>query len=277
MPSFAPKPSLHSAKNRQPHLLLAVLTVLAAGTGALHAGPIPVPNGSFESQSGVGQPFGVNINIDSWQKQDRPAYFPESGFNGFYWVQTAGNFVNPASPPGIALNATGAQAAYILSFPGAGMFQDYDAVDWNGATHSLNASYQVGKSYAMTVGVFGESVNEGAILQLGLYYRNGLNVITPIGTPSTIVYHAADFLYADGFGDFNLIDFTATAAEVQASDPWAGAHIGLNIMVLNGDTTNQWVVDNVRLTEAPEPATLGLLAATCGGLLLRRPRARREG
>ena len=181
MKSSASKSFLHFAKNGQPLAWLACLAALATGSGALHADLIPVPNGSFESQSGVGQPFGVNINIDSWQKPDRPAYFPAGGYNGFFWVQTSGNFLNPASPPGIVLNATGAQAAYILSFPGAGMFQDYDSVDWNNNTHSLNAAYQVGKSYDLKVGVFGESVNDGALLQLSLYYRDGAGNKVTVG------------------------------------------------------------------------------------------------
>ena len=79
MKSSASKSFRHFAKNGQPLAWLAFLAALATGSGALHAGPIPVPHGSFESQSGVGQPFGVNINIDSWQKPDRPAYFPAGG------------------------------------------------------------------------------------------------------------------------------------------------------------------------------------------------------
>ena len=255
--------------------LLLATCVLTACTGTMQAGSIEVPNSSFETQSGVGQPFGVNIFVDDWQKQDRPAYFPESGYNGFYWVQTVGNFLNPASGPGRVLNANGAQAEYILSFPGAGLLQDYNATDWTGTTHAFTAPYQTGKSYELTAGIFGESVNEGALLQFSMYYRDALNTIVTIGTPNTITYHAADFPYSAG-GAFNLIDFSAEVPVVQASDAWAGQHIGINIQVLTGDGTNQWVLDNVRLTEAPEPATLGLLAFGLGGLMLRRPRARRE-
>ena len=258
---------------KNPLILVACALVLWAST--LRASSIPVPNSSFETQSGVGQPFHVNINMDAWQKQDRPVYFPESGYNGFYWIQTAGNFLNPSTPPGIVLNPTGTQAAYILSFPGAGMFQDYNSTDWAGATHVFNAAYQVGQSYELTAGVFGESVNDGAQIQLSLYYRDGGNGIVTIGTPNTITYHAANFPYADGFGDFNLIDFSAIVPAVQAGDAWAGQHIGINIQVLSGDGTNQWVLDNVRLTETPEPGTLGLLAVGLTGWMLRRSRGRR--
>lgn len=274
MKSLLQKPPSNTATKKATGRL-AVLAALVAGTGALHADLIPVPNYSFETQSGVGQPFGVNINVDDWQKQDRPAYFPESGYNGFYWVQTAGNFLNPASGQGRVLNAAGAQAEYVLSFPGAGLFQDYTATDWAGTTHAFTATYQAGKSYELTAGIFGESVNDGAILQLSMYYRDALNSMVTVGTPNTIIYHAADFPYSAG-GAFNLIDFSAEVPVVQAGDAWAGQHIGINVVVFSGDGTNQWVLDNVRLTEAPEPATLGLLAIGCGGLLLRRARARRE-
>ena len=135
---------------------------------------IAVPNYSFESQSGVGQPFGVNVLVDSWRKAPMPPYFSEVESNyGIYWVQTAGVFLdtNPYT------NAVGAQAAYLLSFPQVALYQDYNTVDWNDAapTHEFDAVFQPGKSYKLTVGVFGKRMTEGSQLQLSLYYRDAFD------------------------------------------------------------------------------------------------------
>ena len=124
--------------------------------------------------------------------------------------------MNPAVPPGIVLNATGAQVAYILSFPGAGMFQDYDSVDWNNNTHSLNAAYQVGKSYDLKAGVFGESVNDGALLQLSLYYRDGAGNKVTVGATS-VVHTVANFPSTN-----HLVDCVVCVPVVRPGDAWAG-------------------------------------------------------
>jgi len=188
---------------------LTVLTIAAWGAD------IPVPNGSFESQSGAGQPFGVNVLVDSWQKPPNPGY-PEG--NGFFWVQSAGVFVGTSpSSPNPYTNLQGTQAAYVLGLPGAGLFQDDQATDWSGSMTGLSATYQVGLGYQFTLGVFGKGMPENsASLQLSLYYRDGANRTT-IGSPTTITFNSTTFNPA---GPFTLIDYSVVVPTVQAADAW---------------------------------------------------------
>lgn len=237
------------------------LAVMAASAISAHAAAIAVPNGSFELQSGAGQPFGVNINIDSWQKVAKPAYFDETAF-GFAWVQTAGVFVdtNPYA------NRDGSQAGYLLAFPQVTLFQDLTAAD---------ANFDVGNSYSFTVGLFGKGgMADESSLSLSLYYRDNLNNMVTIGSPTTVTYSAAAFPITS---PLNLIDFTASTPVVQAGDAWAGKDIGLKIESTFGTGAGNWDIDNVRLiaTPVPEPATWSLLALGIGGWLFARVRSRR--
>jgi len=253
-----------------PLITLAVgLATLLAGTGALqaqrinaprtpvkneprgragepHAQAINVPNGSFESQSGVGYPFGVNIFLDSWQKAPKPGYFDyiEENF-GFYWVQTAGAFVD-TNPYG---NHTGMQVGYILPYPEVALFQDYSTVDWNDAapTHEFNATFNVGRSYKLTIGVFAKNMTEGSSLQLSMYYRDSLD--NPVTVASTIItYSAANFPVTT---PLNLIDYEVIVPTVSAHDDWAGQNIGIKLESINGDGNGNWDFDNVRLISVP--------------------------
>lgn len=243
---------------------------LLAATGSLLAQSISVPNSSFESQSGLGQPFGVNINIDSWQKADRPAYFPETGYNGFYWVQTAGMF----NAPGY-LNQVGAQAAFVLSFPQAGIFQDYNSLDWNhtSPTHDFNATYEVGKSYNLTLGLYGKSMSENfSSLELSLYYRDGGNSMMPVSS-TTVTFSSALF---GTNGPLSLVDYQVNVPTVQATDAWAGQNIGIRITSIQGDGNGYWDMDNLRLQAVPEPSSWTLLGLGLGGWLLRSRFQRRR-
>lgn len=230
---------------------------IVGNVAPLSAQSINVPNGSFESQSGAGQPFGVNINIDSWQKAERPAYFPESGFNGFFWVQTAGVFVD-TNPYG---NRVGAQAGYLLPFAGAGISQDLNSPD---------AKFEVGMSYNFTLGLFAKGATNG-ILQLSFFYRDGLNNMVTVGTPTTIAYSEAAFPVTPSL---NFIDYSVSTPTVQPGDAWAGQNIGLKIDSVFGEGAGNWDYDNARLTAVPEPGSVALMVVGVGGIVVARLRRR---
>lgn len=246
--------------------LAAGITASLLTSAALHAQPILVPNGSFESP---GTGFVTN-NFDSWQKPVKPDYFNFVEQNyGILWNQTSGIFAGT----GAYGNLHGAQAAYLFSFPQVGLFQDYDTVDFNDVvpSYAFDATYQIGNSYTLTLGVFGKgfsgNMTEGSMLGLSLYYRNGDN-LTTIGTPTIITYTAAAFPIG---GALNLVDYQVSIPTVQAGDAWAGQHIGIKIESIYGTGDGYWDIDNVRLTAVPEPATAALLLG--GGWLLRLRRS----
>ena len=238
------------------------LTVLAAMTAPMQAASINIPNGSFELQSAVGQNPPVNINIDSWQKAPKPAYFDAIEVNyGIYWVQTAGVFVGTNYA-----NCAGNQAAYMLSFPQVTLFQDLTAAD---------AKFAVDTSYSFTLGVFGKGMsNNVSTLALSLYYRDNLDNMVTVGTPATVTYTEAGF---PATNPLNLFDYTVNIPAVQAGDAWAGKPIGLRIESTVGTGAGYWDMDNARLlaTPVPEPATWSLLGLGFGGWLLLRARARK--
>ncbi len=230
------------------------LTMLALSAGIcsnLHGASIAIPNSSFESPStGFASPL-----IDSWQKIPRPAYFDES--SGFLWVQTAGVFLDTKP----YANRTGLQCAYMLSFPQVTLFQDYST------SPAFNAAYEIGQSYSLTLGVYGNSLTTNSSLQLSLFYRDSGNNMVTIGSPRTITYDPAIF---PGTAPFNLVDYSVAIPAVQAGDAWAGKNIGVMVQVAGSDFTGYWDMDNARLTTVPEPGVASLLALGVCGLLLRR-------
>jgi PEP-CTERM motif len=249
-------------KTQSHKLLTAVLSVacILSTPDILQAQPIFIPNHSFESPS---TPF-VSNNFDSWQKTARPAYFDFIEQNyGYTWNQMSGIFAGA----GAYGNLSGSQGTYLFSFPQVGLLQDYDTMDYNDAapTHDFNATFDAGKSYTLTLGVFGKglagNMTEGSMLGLSLYYRNGASLVT-VGSPTIVTYSAAGF---PNFGSLNLQDFQVNIPTVQAGDAWAGQHIGIKIESIYGTGDGYWDIDNVRLTAVPEPGSLGLIAV--GGLL----------
>lgn len=248
---------------------IAGALALVAGQCALQAQPITVPNFSFESPTAPNTyPF-VNVFVDAWQKIAEPAYYgPAIGTPyGIPWIGTAGVFldVNPY------VNHEGSQAGYLLSYPQVTLFQDYNS----SPTHDFNAVFEVGKSYNLTIGLFGKStLAPGSTLLLSLYYRDALDNKVTVGS-TTVTYSAANFPET---APLNLVDYAVNVPPVLASDAWAGKHIGIQLestTPLAMSTGGNWDFDNVRLTAVPEPASLTLLMLGAAGLLGLRTRRQR--
>lgn len=233
---------------------------------------ISVPNYSFESQSGVGFPFDTNPFLDSWQKIAEPAYYAYLGSGTPPWYGTSGAFVNASIyNPTPYSNVTGAQAGYILMAPQVTLFQDYTT----SPGHDFNATFEVGKSYNLTIGLFAKSsfgsIPEGSSLELSLYFLDGLNNKIKVG--STVVsYSAAAFPLTP---TLSLIDYQVNVPTVTTGDAWAGQHIGIQLestIPVEMTSFGNWDFDNVRLTAVPEPTTLALFGIGLSGILLARSR-----
>lgn len=240
--------------NRQLAAALAGTLCLGAWSGWLRAEVINVPNASFESPASTY----VSIYIDSWQKSPKPAWYPETG--GFDWTQLTGSFKN--TPPGSSDridNCDGNQAIWLFAVPEVGLFQDYDSVDWDdpAPTHAFDATYAVGKSYELTVGVIGGGGNmsPGVTLEIGLYYRdaasNRITVAATSITNTTAVFGSTT----------HLVDFQVRVPPVKASDAWAGRHIGVRFLSTVGFDLQggYWDLDNVRLNAIREPSLSGFV------------------
>jgi hypothetical protein len=220
---------------------------LAASTAlpVFSAETILVPNGSFELPTTTyASPF-----MDSWQKTARPDWYDE-GSGAFLWTQLTGEFKNlPPGAVGYIDNCDGNQGAWMFVIPQVGIFQDYDAP----SNHTFNATYEVGKSYQLAVGIIGTGGNMmvGATFELSLYYRdNASNMLIVAATSVTNLPTVFS-------NNTHFIDFHANSPFVKASDPWAGQHIGVRLFSTITDTNMEggyWDLDNVRLTATRAPA-----------------------
>ena len=89
----------------------AAAVLLMAGTSPLLAGPIAVPNGSFESPS---TDF-VDPQMNYWQESPQPFWY-DADANG-PWSQLVGVFLNtPVGTDDHIVNCDGAQAAYLFAY-----------------------------------------------------------------------------------------------------------------------------------------------------------------
>ena len=223
--------------------LLVGIVALAAWTTPLRAATVNLPNASFESPATT---FAYP-QIDAWQQVP------------VWYSQQTGVFLNqPPSDPTHIDNCDGAQGAFLFASNQVAILQDYDSIDWSNSapTHAFAATYDVGKSYLLTVGVIGGTnlsipMKEGTRLVLSLYYRDSdSNVVTVAAT--TITNSGTLFPNAT-----NFVDFQVPVAMVKASDPRAGRHIGVQMLSSASPDLEggYWDLDNVRLVSAA-PTTL---------------------
>lgn len=237
-----------------------VASCLALGlfTGWLCAETIPIPNASFELPALTG-PYGVLL--DSWQKTPKPVWWDEAQ-NG-PWEQLVGVFTNVApSDPRHIENCEGNQAIWLFSVPTAGLFQDYDSIDWSNSvpTHAFDTRFIVGRACRLTVGVrLGVyPMTPGAQLELALYYRDAASNQLTVATLSI----------TNTFSEFTnttrMIDFQVTVPTVASTDPWAGQRLGIRMLsTIPSEIGGLWELDNVRL-ESFGPPTLSAPAVTDG-------------
>jgi len=228
--------------------IFAVPGALCALAPLVIAGPIDVPNASFELPV---TPY-VSIVIDSWQKSPKPDWYVEEG--GFLWSQLIGAFKNqPTNAVDYIDNMDGDQATWLFAVPEVALFQDYMSVGGVNTEpgHEFDAAYEAGKSYCLTVGVIGGGggMLEGVPLQVGLYYRDAAS--NRVMVASTTVLHS----FAVFTNTAHFVNFTLNLSTVRASDAWAGEHIGIEC--LSTVSTNMeggyWDLDHVRLVEVAEP------------------------
>lgn len=242
------------------------LAAFVAVQTALCSENIPIPNGSFEQPS---VRF-VSILVNSWQKTPKPDWYVESG--GYSWNQLAGVFLNTPDGSSDHLdNCDGFQAIYLFAIPSAGLFQDYDSTDSLSTipSHAFDAVYEAGKAYDLTVAVNGGGGNmlEGATLELALYYRDGSSDQVAVATTTATNSIAAFPVHT------HLTDYTVHLPFVQATDAWAGKHVGVRLKsTVNLDQQGgYWDLDNVRLSATPEPSFAVTATPTETGLQLSWP------
>src|SRR6185295_5771546 len=102
-----------------------------------------------------------------------------------------GQFLNTSNgSPNHIDNVEGKQGAYLFAVPDAFIFQDYNSLRVTNAvpTHDFDATFEVGKSYALTVGVLGGGggMLDGVPFELSLYYRDAsTNMVTVAATTVT--------------------------------------------------------------------------------------------
>jgi hypothetical protein len=219
----------------------------------VRAASLEVPNGSFESPA---TGF-VDTRINAWQERPKPDWYEEGG--GFSWSQLTGVFRN--TPPTSAdhiVNVDGDQAAYLFALPGVGLFQDYESVDWSSQepSHEFDVRFEPGKSYSLSVGVAGGGGNmaEGVTLELSLYYLDAAGDRVPVVV--TMITNSAALFPSNT----HLVDFEARVPEVQADDPWAHRHLGVQILstVESALAGGYWNLDHVRLVETETGFTLAI-------------------
>lgn len=229
--------------------VLIGLMVMVMSVGIIRAASYVVPNGSFE----IPATFFVSLNFDSWQRTPQPFWWDENATGP--WTNLTGIFKNTAiGNPDHIDNCDGNQAMWLFANPDAGLFQDYDSVDWNDSapTHAFDVKFETGKSYRLTVGLIGGgySMLPETPLQASLYYRDATNNKVLVAA-TTITYSASYFSNRTHFVDFSVVTPT-----VNTGDPWAGKNIGIQFLsVVSPELAGgYWDLEHVRLTSSVTPA-----------------------
>ena len=225
--------------------LAAGLVFLTAAASRVQAGNIYVPNYSFALPDiGTNSPYAAAV-LQSWQQTSQPGWYSPADFDGAPWSDLAGTFYNAPdftnsteTNTSYIGNCVGDQAAYLQVVPQVGILQ------------VLSATFNVGKTYALTVGLIGGGggMVEGSTFQLSLYYLDASSNMVTVAA-STVTNTTAIFP-----ADTNFVDFQVEVPGVRATDPWAGQNIGILLLATPDfydppQWGGYWDVGNVRLIE----------------------------
>lgn len=226
----------------------AAAVVCAVGGMAAKAAPLPVVNPSFElpqTDFAVPTADGWTISVES-----------ETGVAGVFSNNTTIGF-----PPAHFTNHDGTQLGLISSGTGNEMSQ------------LLEATYQEGLSYTLSVGV-AKSFNQPPAatdgLRLALFYH-GPGGQRELLADELVINDAATDLQA------NLLKFFEVATgPLPAGHPAIGAQVGV-LIAAEGSGAGFFDFDRVTVEAVPEPASAAFVAGAAGaGMLLARRRRRRH-
>jgi hypothetical protein len=182
------------------------------------ADPIPVANYSFEFPV---TEYAIPI-VSLWRDIDLDEDY--SSFTGTFKNTSAGSDDH-------VWNADGDQLGLLNDLAGNALEQEFAA------------TYEVGKSYQLTVGVCtskNSTPPAGTSLELAFYYISNGQFSDIVTAPVSI----------EGLTSTFLEDFSLILETVEAGNPWAGKNIGIAIRS-TGSSGGYWDLDNFRLVELP--------------------------
>jgi hypothetical protein len=185
---------------------------------------VAVVNPSFEAPAVDPNAFGALPVVEGWLELDLDAV---AGSNTGVFANT------PAGSPDRLVNADANQLAFLGSQQGNALEQDLEAV------------YEVGRSYRLTVAVgvssrFPPAVTEPLdTIEIVLYYLDQAEPVDIAGTT----------FGATGLSSTRLQDFSVYLDTVHTGDAWADKPIGIAIRA-TGAAGGFWDLDHVRLAQS---------------------------
>jgi hypothetical protein len=145
----------------------------------------------------------------------------------------------------------------LFAVPEVAIFQDYLSLGGTNSTptHDFNATFDVGKSYILTVALNGGGggMTNGATLEFSFYYLDAAS--NKVTVAATTVTNTPALFQADRK---HFTDFSVQVPTVTGREPWARRRVGVKIAstVSLEMAGGFWDLDNVRLRVIEDPVML---------------------